>query len=72
MEPQVTMAFAGTAPGSPTLSHQLAAYAALAPPAGLVWASLLLELTMAVGCLGVAAKIVRGRHTSRPECDAAW
>jgi hypothetical protein len=40
-------------------------------PAGLVWASLLLELTLAVGCLGVTAKIVRGRLTSRAECDAA-
>jgi hypothetical protein len=32
------MAFAGAAPGSPTLPHQLVAYAALAAPAGLVWA----------------------------------
>lgn len=66
------MALAGAAPGSPTLPHQLVAYAALATPASLVWAALLLELTLAVGCLSVAAKIVRGRLTSRPECDAAW
>jgi hypothetical protein len=65
------MTFAGPAPGSPTLPHQLAAYAALAPPAGLVWASLLLELTLAVGCLGVAAKVVRGRLTLHAECDVA-
>ncbi|HEX4755659.1 MAG TPA: hypothetical protein VH661_07895 [Candidatus Dormibacteraeota bacterium] len=61
MEQKVTIAFAGAEPGRPTLPHQLAAYAALAPPAGLVWASLLLELTLAVGCVRVAAKMVRGR-----------
>jgi hypothetical protein len=72
MEQGATMAFAGAAPGSPTHPHQLVAYAALAAPAGLVWASLLLELTLAVGCLGVTAKIVRGRLTSHAECDAAW
>jgi hypothetical protein len=59
------------APGSPTLSDQLVAYAALAAPAGLVWASLLVELTLAAGCIGVTAKIVRGRLTSRAECDAS-
>lgn len=64
------MAFAGAAPGSPALPHQLVAYAALAPPPGLVWASLLLELTLAVGCLGVTAKIVRQRRTPRRRCDA--
>lgn len=58
--------------GSPTLSDQLATYVALAAPAGLVWASLLVELTLAVGCIGVTAKIVRDRATSRAESCASW
>lgn len=65
------MALASAPPGSPTLPHQLAAYAALAPPTSLVWASLLLELTLAVGCLRVAAKVVRGRVT-RPGSIDSW
>jgi hypothetical protein len=72
MEQEGTMTTGGAAAGSPTLPHQLVAYSALAAPAGLVWVSLLLELTLVVGCLGVTAKIVRGRLTSRAECDAAW
>jgi sorbitol-specific phosphotransferase system component IIC len=60
---------AAPAPGRSTLPDQLIVYAALAAPAGLVSASLLLELTLALACVGVTVKIVRGRVTSRAESD---